>query len=153
LQREQTPILNSAPNPPSLAGAVSARGFSSAAGFRIAAVAPGHAELPLPRRPDLLQFFGHLHGDVITAPADQAAGIAVTSGVASGPGRGRRRNQGQLAQPRRRQRNRGPRQAPEMSGSIGVATVGIFVDDDTSEALCAFCTATMRALDLPAEFQ
>jgi hypothetical protein len=40
-----------------------------------------------------------------------------------------------------------------MSGSIGVATVEVFTQDDNSEPLCAFCTATMRALDLPAEFR
>jgi len=80
-------ILNSALNPPSLAEAVNAKGFSNAAGFRIVAVAPGSAEVSLPRRPDLLQFFGHFHGGVITALADQAAGIAVTSGLpAAGSG-------------------------------------------------------------------
>jgi hypothetical protein len=36
-----------------------------------------------------------------------------------------------------------------MSGSIGVAMVEVFSKDDTSEQLCAFCTATMRAMDLP----
>jgi len=40
-----------------------------------------------------------------------------------------------------------------MSGSIGVATVEVFSKNETSETLCAFCTATMRALDLPAEFR
>ena len=40
----------------------------------------------------------------------------------------------------------------KMSGSIGVATVEVFTRDDKSERLCAFCTATMRALDLPAGF-
>jgi hypothetical protein len=40
-----------------------------------------------------------------------------------------------------------------MSGSIGVAVVEVFIKDETSERLCAFCTATMRALDLPAEFK
>ena len=39
---------------------------------------------PPPRRDDLLQFFGHFHGGVITALADQAAGIAITSRL---PGR------------------------------------------------------------------
>jgi hypothetical protein len=39
-----------------------------------------------------------------------------------------------------------------MSGSIGVATVEVFTRDEKSERLCAFCTATMRALDLPAGF-
>jgi uncharacterized protein (TIGR00369 family) len=140
-------------NPPSLAEAVSAKGFSHAAGFRIVEVKPGYAEVALPRRDDLLQFFGHFHGGVITALADQAAGIAVTSGLPKGrigvtveikvnflsPGDGNEL----IARAK----------TLKMSGSIGVATVEVFTKDEKSERLCAFCTATMRALDLPAEFQ
>jgi uncharacterized protein (TIGR00369 family) len=140
-------------NPPSLAETVSARGFSHAAGFRVVDVKPGYAEVALPRRPDLLQFFGHFHGGVITALADQAAGIAVTSGLPKGrigvtveikvnflsPGDGSEL----IARAK----------TLKMSGSIGVATVEVFTRDEKSERLCAFCTATMRALDLPAEFQ
>ena len=68
-------------NPPELAEAINAKGFTGAAGFRIVAVEPGSAELVLARRDDLVQFFGHFHGGVITALADQAAGVAVTSGL------------------------------------------------------------------------
>jgi uncharacterized protein (TIGR00369 family) len=47
----------------------------------------------------------------------------------------------------------------KMTGSLGVATIEVFTRDATSdkdvssERLCAFATATMRALDLPAEFR
>ena len=136
-----------------MAEAVSAKGFSHAAGFRIVEVKPGYAEVALPRRSDLLQFFGHFHGGVITALADQAAGIAVTSGLPKGrigvtveikvnflsPGDGSEL----IARAK----------TLKMSGSIGVATVEVFTKDEKSERLCAFCTTTMRALDLPAEFQ
>ena len=140
-------------NPPSLAETVSAKGFSHAAGFRIAEVKPGYAEVALARRDDLVQFFGHFHGGVITALADQAAGIAVTSGLPRGkigvtveikvnflsPGDGTEL----IARAR----------TLKMTGSLGVATVEVFTRDEKSERLCAFCSATMRALDLPAEFQ
>ena len=140
-------------NPPSLAEKVSARGFSHAAGFRVVEVKPGYAEVALSRRDDLVQFFGHFHGGVITALADQAAGIAVTSGLPKGrigvtveikvnflsPGDGNEL----IARAK----------TLKMAGSIGVATVEVFTKDEKSERLCAFCTATMRALDLPAEFQ
>ncbi len=145
--------MNTPLNPPELATAVTAKGFTHAAGVRVVAVEPGFAELSLPRKPELLQFFGHFHGGVITALADQAAGIAVTSGMPKGrigvtveikvnflsPGDGHEL----VARAK----------TLKMSGSIGVATVEVFTRDDTSERLCAFCTATMRALDLPAEFQ
>jgi uncharacterized protein (TIGR00369 family) len=144
-----TPALN----PPDLAEAITATGFTLAAGFRIVSVTPGYAEVLLPRRADLLQFFGHFHGGVITALADQAAGIAVTSGLPRGrigvtveinvnflsPGDGDEL----IARAK----------TLKMSGSIGVATVEVYTRDDKSERLCAFCTATMRAMDLPAEFQ
>jgi uncharacterized protein (TIGR00369 family) len=145
--------LNSSLNPPSLAETVNAKGFSHAAGFRIVNVVPGHAEVALARRDDLVQFFGHFHGGVITALADQAAGIAVTSRLPKGrigvtveikvnflsPADG-----GELIARAR---------TLKMSGSIGVATVDVFSKDGATETLCAFCTATMRALDLPAEFR
>ena len=140
-------------NPPSLAEAVNGKGFTQAAGFRIVEIKPGYAEVSLPRRADLLQFFGHFHGGVITALADQAAGIAVTSSLPRGrigvtveikvnflsPGDGHEL----IARAR----------LLKMAGSLGVATVEVFTKDEKSERLCAFCSATMRALDLPAEFQ
>ena len=145
--------MNTPLNPPELAVSVTAKGFTHAAGVRVVAVEPGFAELSLPRKPELLQFFGHFHGGVITALADQAAGIAITSGLPKGrigvtveikvnflsPGDGHEL----VARAK----------TLKMSGSIGVATVEVFTKDDTSERLCAFCTATMRALDLPAGFQ
>jgi uncharacterized protein (TIGR00369 family) len=145
--------LNTPLNPPGLAEAINAKGFSHAAGFRIVAVEPGNAELALSRRDDLVQFFGHFHGGIITALADQAAGVAVTSALPKGrigvtveikvnflsPADG-----GELI---------ARAKLLKMSGSIGVATVEVFSKNDTSETLCAFCTATMRALDLPAEFR
>ena len=145
--------MSAALNPPSLAETINAKGFSHAAGFRIVAAEPGRAEVALARREDLVQFFGHFHGGVITALADHAAGIAVTSGLPAGrigvtveikvnflsPGDGSEL----IARAK----------TLKMSGSIGVATVEVFTWDDKSERLCAFCTATMRALDLPAEFR
>jgi len=146
-------------NPESLADIATAKGFSGAAGFRVVAVAPGSAEVAVSRREDLTQFLGHFHGGVITALADQAAGIAVTSSLPRGkigvtvelkvnflaPGDG-----SELVARAR---------LLKMTGSLGVATIEVFTRDATSEAdrsserLCAFASATMRALDLPAEFK
>jgi uncharacterized protein (TIGR00369 family) len=145
--------LSATLNPPSLAEAVNAKGFSHAAGFRVIAVEPGSAEVSLPRRPDLVQFFGHFHGGVITALADQAAGIAITSGLPTGRIGVTVEIKVNFLSPADGSELIARAQTLKMSGSIGVATVEVFSKNETSETLCAFCTATMRALDLPAEFR
>jgi uncharacterized protein (TIGR00369 family) len=145
--------LNTTLNPPSLAEAINAKGFSGAAGFRVVAVEPGRAELALARRDDLVQFFGHFHGGVITALADQAAGIAVTSGLPVGRIGVTVEIKVNFLSPADGNELVARAKTLKMSGSLGVATVEVFTKDETSERLCAFCTATMRALDLPAEFR
>jgi uncharacterized protein (TIGR00369 family) len=146
-------VSDAALNPQSLAEAINARGFSGAAGFRIIAVQPGSAEVSLPRREDLLQFFGHFHGGVITALADQAAGIAVTSGLPAGRIGVTVEIKVNFLSPADGSELIARAKTLKMSGSIGVATVDVFSKNGATETLCAFCTATMRALDLPAEFR
>ena len=145
--------MNTPLNPPSLAEAINAKGFSGAAGFRVVTVEPGRAEVALARRDDLVQFFGHFHGGVITALADQAAGIAVTSGLPAGRIGVTVEIKVNFLAPADGNELMARAKTLKMSGSIGVATVEVFTKDETSERLCAFCTATMRALDLPAEFK
>ena len=140
-------------NPPSLAEAINARGFTGAAGFRIVKIEPGQAELALARRDDLVQFFGHCHGGVISALADQSAGIAVTSGLQKGKIGVTVEIKVNFIAPADGSELIARAKTLKMSGSIGVATVEVFSKRGTSETLCAFCTATMRALDLPAEFR
>ena len=145
--------MKGASNPPSLAEAINAKGFSGAAGFRVVAIQPGSAEVALARRDDLLQFFGHFHGGVITALADQAAGIAVTSSLPQGRIGVTLELKVNFLEPARGTELLARAKTLKMTGSIGVATVEIFSKDGASETLCAFCTATMRALDLPAEYR
>jgi uncharacterized protein (TIGR00369 family) len=145
--------LSTALNPPSLAEAINAKGFTGAAGFRIVEVKPGYAELALARRDDLVQFFGHFHGGVITALADHAAGIAVTSGLPKGRIGVTVEIKVNFLAPADGSELVARAKILKLTGSIGVATVEIFSRKDTTETLCAFGTATMRVLDLPAEFQ
>jgi uncharacterized protein (TIGR00369 family) len=145
--------LNDDLNPPSLAEAINATGFTGAAGFRIVEVRPGYAELALARRDDLVQFFGHFHGGVITALADHAAGIAITSGLPKGRIGVTVEIKVNFLSPADGNELVARAKTLKMSGSIGVATVEIFTRDEKSERLCAFGTATMRALDLPAGFK
>ena len=140
-------------NPPSLAETINAKGFSHAAGFRIVAVEPGRAEVAVTRRDDLVQFFGHFHGGVISALADHAAGIAVTSGLPSGRIGVTVEIKVNFLSPADGSELVARAKTLKMSGSIGVASVEVSSKDGAFETLCAFCTATMRALDLPAEFR
>ncbi len=144
---------SSALNPPSLAETVNGKGFSLAAGFRVVSVKPGHAELALSRRDDLVQFFGHFHGGVITALADQAAGVAVTSGLQKGKIGVTIEIKINFMAPADGNEIIARARALSMSGSIGVAAVEVFNHKNGTERLCAFATATMRALDLPQEFK
>jgi uncharacterized protein (TIGR00369 family) len=146
-------VSKSEVNPPELAEANNAKGFTGAAGFRIVAVEPGCAELALARRDDLVQFFGHFHGGVITALADQAAGVAVTSGLPKGRIGVTVEIKVNFLSPADGSELIARAKTLKMSGSIGVATVEVFSRKEATETLCAFCTATMRALDLPAEFR
>ena len=130
-----------------------ADGFGRAAGFRILAVTPGNAEVSLPRQDDLLQFLGHFHGGVITALADQAAGIAVTSSLPAGRIGVTVEIKVNFLSPADGSEIIARARTLKVSGSIGVATVEVFSKKDGTETLCASCTATMRALDLPAEFR
>ena len=118
---------------------INAKGFTGAAGFRIVAITPGHAELALTRRDDLVQFFGHFHGGVITALADQAAGIAVTSGLPKGKIGVTVEIKVNFLAPADGSELIARAKTLKMSGSIGVATVEVFTRDDKSERLCAFC--------------
>ena len=145
--------MNTRLNPPSLAETTTAKGFTGAAGFRVVSVELGRAELSLPRRPDLLQFLGHFHGGVITALADQAAGIAVTSGLPAGRIGVTVEIKVNFLSPADGSELVARAKTLKMSGSIGVATVEVFSKDGANETLCAYCTATMRALDLPPEFR
>jgi uncharacterized protein (TIGR00369 family) len=140
-------------NPPSLAETVTAHGFTRAAGFRVVAVEAGSAEVALSRRDDLLQFMGHFHGGVITALADQAAGIAVTSGLPAGKIGVTVELKVNFLAPADGNELVARAKTLKMTGSLGVATIEVFTRDTTSERLCAFASATMRALDLPAGFK
>jgi uncharacterized protein (TIGR00369 family) len=140
-------------NPPELAEAISAKGFMAAAGFRIVAIKPGHAEIALARRDDLLQFFGHFHGGIIRSQADHAAGIAVTSALPKGKIGVTIEIKVNFLSPADGVELIARAKALKVSGSIGVATVEVFSKKENTEALCAFGTATMRAMEFPAEMR
>ena len=109
--------------------------------------------MALKKRPDLTQFFGHFHGGVITALADHAAGAAATTAMP----------EGKLAVTVEIKINfLGPADGEEIiaraetiqaGSTIGVVKVEVISQKAGSERICAFATATMRAMDMPAGFR
>jgi len=136
-----------------LAKAINGKGFPAAAGFRVVALEPGKVELALSRRDDLLQFFGHFHGGVISALADHAAGAAVTSALPQGRIAVTLELKVNFLAPADGTELIARAKALQVTGSIGVATVEVFSKQEGAERLCAFATATMRAVDLPAKMR
>lgn len=63
-----------------------AQPFMMALGAILSRVAPGEVELSLPIRPDHLQHSGAVHGGVIGAMADNAAGAAAATVLPPGQG-------------------------------------------------------------------
>ena len=132
-----------------LAGMMAMPGFPNASGMRVVAAETGKVSLALARRPELTQFFGHFHGGVITGLADHAAGAAVSTALP----------RGRIAVTVEIKINfLGPADGDEIiaraetiqvGGTIGVAKVEVVSRSKESERICAFATATLRAVDLP----
>ena len=136
-----------------LAGIMTMSGFPQSSGMRIVAAEPGKVSLALSKRPELTQFFGHFHGGVIAGLADQAAGAAVTTALPKGRIAvtveikinflGSADGEEIIARA----------EAMQVGGTIGVAKVEVISQEKGVERICAFATATMRAVDLPAGFR
>jgi len=128
-------------------------GFPKSAGIRLIAAEPGKVTMALKKRPDLTQFFGHFHGGVITALADHAAGAAATTAMP----------EGKLAVTVEIKINfLGPADGEEIiaraetiqaGSTIGVVKVEVISQKAGTERVCAFATATMRAMDMPAGYR
>jgi uncharacterized protein (TIGR00369 family) len=125
-------------------------GFASASGMRVVDAEPGRVSLALTKRPDLLQFAGHFHGGVITALADQAAGAAVTSALLEGRIGVTVEIKINFLSPADGEEIIARAEAMQAGSTIGVAKIEVITKNNGTERVCAFGTATMRAVDLPA---
>ena len=136
-----------------LAGIMAMSGFPQSSGMRIVAAEPGKVSLALSKRPELTQFFGHFHGGVIAGLADQAAGAAVSTALPKGRIAVTVEIKINFLDPADGEEIIARAEAMQVGGTIGVAKVEVISKKKGAERTCAFATATMRAVDLPAEFR
>jgi uncharacterized protein (TIGR00369 family) len=134
-----------------LAGIMAMSGFPHSSGMRVVAAEPGKVSLALSRRPELMQFFGHFHGGVITGLADQAAGAAVTTALPEGRIAVTVEIKINFLGPADGEEIIARAEAMQVGGTIGVAKVEVISKDNGTERVCAFATATMRAVEIPAQ--
>jgi uncharacterized protein (TIGR00369 family) len=132
-----------------LFAATAMSGFPRFAGMRIVSAEPGKVALALSKRPELTQFFGHFHGGVVAGLADHAAGAAVTSALPAGRIAVSIEFKINFMGPADGEELIARAEAMQVGGTIGVAKVEVISQDKGTEHLCAFATATMRAVDLP----
>ncbi len=121
-------------------------GFSSAHGFAIEAVDIGQVALSVVPRPDLLQFTGALHGGVVAALADMAAGAAVSTALPPGRIAVTVELKVNYLAPAMGDRIVAEARAVPAGGSIGVAQVAVHAEKAGNRRQVAIGLATLRAI-------
>lgn len=124
-------------------------GYTSAVGTRVVRVEPGKVELALDRRADLLQFSGVFHGGVIAGLADHAAGGAASTLMPEGKIAVTIELKINFLNPASGEAIIARAETIQSGGTISVVKVDVVNVAAGREQLCAFCTATMRAVDMP----
>ena len=127
-------------------------GFPKSAGMHLVAAEPGKVTMALAKRPELCQFFGHFHGGVITALADHAAGACATSSMPDGKLAVTIEIKVNFLAPADGEDIIARAETIQAGSSIGVVKVEVASQRAGAERICAFATATMRAMDMPAGF-
>ncbi len=136
-----------------LAAIMDLPGFPKSAGMRVVSVEPGKVTMALAKREDLCQFFGHFHGGVITALADHAAGACATSSMPDGKIAVTVEIKINFLSPADGEEIIARAETIQAGSSIGVVKVEVVSLKAGAERACAFATATMRAMDMPAGFR
>jgi uncharacterized protein (TIGR00369 family) len=128
-------------------------GFPKSTGMRLVSAEPGRVTMALAKRPELTQFFGHFHGGVIAGLADHAAGACATSSMPDGKIAVTVEIKINYLAPADGEEMIARAETIQAGSTIGVVKVEVFSQKAGAERICAFATATMRAMDLPAGFR
>jgi uncharacterized protein (TIGR00369 family) len=127
-------------------------GFPKSAGMRLVAAEPGKVTMALAKRPELTQFFGHFHGGVVAGLADHAAGACATSSMPDGKLAVTIEIKVNFLSPADGEEIIARAETIQAGSTIVVVKVEVSSKKAGAERTCAFATATMRAMDLPAGF-
>lgn len=125
-------------------------GYTNSVGTRVVLAEPGRVHLALEKRPNLLQFSGFFHGGVITGLADHAAGGAVTTMMPAGKIGVTVDLHVNFLSPADGDSIVAKAEAIQVGKTLSVAKVEVITVRNNEERLCAFCTVTLRTVDLPA---
>jgi uncharacterized protein (TIGR00369 family) len=136
-----------------LAGIMDLPGFPKSAGIRLVAAEPGKVTMALKKKPELTQFFGHFHGGVITALADHAAGACASTSMPDGKLAVTVEIKVNFLSPADGEEIIARAETIQAGSTIAVVKVEVVSQKAGAERACAFATATMRAMDLPAGFR
>lgn len=127
-------------------------GFPKSAGMRLVSAEPGRVTMALAKRPDLTQFFGHFHGGVVAGLADHAAGACATSSMPDGKLAVTIEIKVNFLSPADGEEIIARAETIQAGSTIVVVKVEVISQKAGAERVCAFATATMRAMDMPANF-
>jgi uncharacterized protein (TIGR00369 family) len=128
-------------------------GFPKWAGMRLVSAEPGKVTMALAKQPDLTQFLGYFHGGVITALADHAAGACATSSMPEGKVAVTVEIKTNFLAPADGEEIIARAETIQVGSSIAVIKIDVASVKSGAERACAFATATMRAVDIPAGFR
>ena len=127
-------------------------GFPKSAGMHLVAAEPGKVTMALAKRPELTQFFGHFHGGVVAGLADHAAGACATSSMPDGKLAVTIEIKVNFLAPADGDEIIARAETIQAGSTIVVVKVEVASKKAGAERTCAFATATMRAMDMPAGF-
>jgi len=118
-------------------------------GAKMVSLAPGETEIHIPLRPDFLQQMGNVHGGIVGALADSAAGYAALSLLDAHLEVVTVEYKINFVAPAFGERLVGRGRVVRAGRTLQVCVAEIFAVKDGTETLCAYMTTTMMAVPDP----
>lgn len=120
-------------------------------GAKMVSLAPGETEIHIPLQPDFLQQMGNVHGGIVGALADSAAGYAALSLLDAGLEVVTVEYKINFVAPAYGELLIGRGRVVRAGRTLQICVAEIFAVKDGVETLCAYMTTTMMAVPDPKE--